>query len=125
MTTVRKQEVKNFIRATYRSVWAIELLCILAEEPVRDWAPEELLATLRASALIVSQSTDALLAAGLIILNPDGSVRFQPVSKAAEDNARESLDLYESSPNAVRRLIVSAVNGGANAFAEAFKLRNE
>ena len=84
-------------------------------------SPEELIASLRASDLVVIRALEALVAAGLISEEPDG-VRYMPVSKLAEDCVEQLDQLYRARPNAVRRAIVSAGTSSAAAFADAFKL---
>ncbi|WBY09186.1 hypothetical protein PIB19_07545 [Sphingomonas sp. 7/4-4] len=65
-----KQEVSSFIRSTFRSVWALELLCFLKKHRDRAWPQRELVVALRGSDLVVSQSIESLLAAGLVVIEP-------------------------------------------------------
>ena len=120
-----KQDVKRFIGATFRSVWSLELLCFLRKHPDREWATAELVATLRASDLIMSQSLAALSAAGLVVTDADGAVRYQPATTALDSLAGEAEALYARSPDAVRRMIVSSVSSDLTAFADAFRLRKD
>lgn len=120
-----KQEVTRFIRSTFRSVWSLELLCHLRNHADRTWRPEELIAALRASDLIVSHGLVALTAAGLVVMHGDGAVRYQPATPALEDLVTSVVELYARSPDAVRRLIVSSTGGDLAAFADAFRIRRE
>lgn len=120
-----RQDTSRFIRTTFRSIWSLELLCFLRKHPGRDWFPAELVAALRASDLIVSQSLAALEAAGLVVADDGGLVRYQPVSAELDALARAAEAEYARSPDAVRRMIVSSANSGIAAFADAFRLRKE
>ena len=67
----------------------------------------------------------SLLAAGLIIVEEDGSARYRPVSADVEALADEADALYAQRPDGVRRLIVDPAADGVTAFAEAFRLRRD
>lgn len=118
-----KHEIARFVRSTFRSVWSLELMCVLRQHAGRDWTPAELVAMLRASDLIVSQSLAALTAAGLVVETAGGSVRYQPVSAELDALAAATAAEYARSPDAVRRMIVAAANSGFSVFADAFRLR--
>jgi hypothetical protein len=120
-----KEEVEGFIRATFRSVWSLELLVLLSDKSERAWSREELVSTLRASELIVAQSLDALLAAGLISVDENGCAAFLPASRDIEDLFERAKSLYARTPDAVRRMIVASASGGLTAFADAFRLRKD
>lgn len=122
---VTKQEVSGFIKTTFRSVWSLELLLFLKASGDRYWSRADMVASLRGSELVVSQSVDSLSAAGLIGADADGTARYSP---ASDDLARlvEAVErLYAKSPDAVRRTIIDASSGGAVAFADAFRLRKD
>lgn len=117
-----KQEVSSFIRSTFRSVWALELLCFLKKHRDRAWQQSDLVVALRGSDLVVSQSVESLLAAGLVVIEPGQSVRYQPTSDAVDGLASAAEGLYASRPDAVRRMIVAPTASGLSSFADAFKL---
>ena len=120
-----EQDVSNFIRATFRSVWALELLCFLRQDRGRSLSHEEMVAGLRGSDLVVSQSIDSLAAAGLVLADADGSTRYSPASDDLDALAGAAAALYAKSPDAVRRTIVAAANPAITAFADAFRLRKD
>ncbi len=120
-----KLEVSQFITDTFRSVWALEVLCFLRRNRERGISPGELIAGLRGSDLVVSQSVDALLTAGLVVVEQDGSVRYGPASAELAQLVDDTAALYSKSPDAVRRLIVASANPGVAAFADAFRLRKD
>jgi hypothetical protein len=113
----------RFIGSSFRSVWALELLLILKRER-RAWSHEELVATMRASELVVSKALDALVAAGLASAEGQG-VTYMPINDEVAACVDQLESLYAVRPDAVRRAIVSATTSGASAFADAFKLRKD
>jgi predicted transcriptional regulator len=121
--TSRKDDLLRLIASSFRSVWALELLLLLKSEP-RPWPQTELIATLRASELVVNRALDELVAAGLVSLDTEGA-RYMPASEAIADQMEEVEKLYSGRPDAVRRAIVSATASGATAFADAFRLRKD
>ena len=121
-----KQELSSFIRSTFRSVWSLELLCHLRKNRERGWTQSDLVRVLRGSELVVSQSVDSLVAAGLIVAEADGTVRYQPVSGSVDQLAEAAEELYARRPDAVRRIIVVPTPApGVVGFADAFKLRKD
>ena len=118
------QEVQNFVRSTFRSVWSLELLLFLRNNADRAWTREELVARLRASESIVAQSVDTLVAAGLVVTEEDAA-RYLPASPDLDRKAAEVESFYAKSPDAVRRAIVMSATGGLTAFADAFRLRKD
>ncbi|HEX6375849.1 MAG TPA: hypothetical protein VFZ91_09005 [Allosphingosinicella sp.] len=119
------EEVSSFIRATFRSVWALELLCFLRQNRGSNHTRAEMVAGLRGSDLVVSQSVDALTAAGLVLADGDGSARYSPASDELDRLVEQAAAQYAKSPDAVRRTIVAAANPGITAFADAFRLRKD
>lgn len=120
-----EQEVASFIRSTFRSVWSLELLLFLKANSSRSWTHEEMVASLRGSDLVVTQGVEALLAAGLVLCETDGTARYAPASGDLERLVEEAEALYAKSPDAVRRMIIASSSGGLTAFADAFKLRKD
>jgi hypothetical protein len=120
-----RQDVAGFIRSTFRSVWALELLCFLRKAADREWERGELVTALRASDLVIDQSLASLMAAGLVVATAQDRVRYQPANDLLDVMAREAEAEYASSPDKVRRLIVSSTHGGLTAFADAFRMRRD
>ena len=120
-----EQDIESFIRATFRSVWALELLCFLRQNPERSLSHEEMVTGLRGSDLVVTQSVESLAAAGLVLNEADGSARYRPADPELDTLVEASEALYGKSPDAVRRMIVSGSNPSITAFADAFRLRKD
>ena len=119
------QDVEDFIRTTFRSVWTLELLCLLRKNRDRNLSHAEMVGGLRGSDLVVVQSVDSLKAAGLVVIDAEGGARFSPASHDLESLVEVTTAFYAKSPDAVRRMIVAANNPAASAFADAFKLRKD
>ena len=120
-----RSEVERFIGGSFRSVWAFELLCLLKRNRDNSLSHAEMVAGLRASDLVVSQSLEALAAAGLVMIQKEGAARYGPASAALDRLFAQAEALYLKSPDAVRRMIVSAANPAITAFADAFRLRGD
>lgn len=120
-----QEHLESFIANSFRSVWALEVLQFLADNPDSAFSPEELIVRLRVSDAVVSQSVDNLSAAGLVIVDSDGKVAFHRGPEGHEGLVRSAIDFYQHSPDKVRRLIVAQASPGVTAFADAFKLRRD
>ncbi|QIL03014.1 hypothetical protein G7078_09670 [Sphingomonas sinipercae] len=121
--TASDHDLLEFAAASLPSVWALELLLLLKSE-ARTWGTDELVSHLRASDLVVANALDALVAAGLVSMDPNGA-RYLPIGGNAASNVDGLESLYRARPNAVRRAIVSAKRSNATAFADAFKLKKD
>jgi hypothetical protein len=119
------QEVIEFIRSHFRSVWSLELLLHLRRHPDRTWSTAQLVDVLRASEAVVATGVEALLAGGLIVVEKDGGARYAPATSHLDERVGETEEVYARKPDAVRRLIVLSANSGVAAFADAFKLRRD
>ncbi|MFS2112263.1 hypothetical protein ACCC88_21415 [Sphingomonas sp. Sphisp140] len=120
-----RHDVSSFIRTTFRSVWALELLCLMRGEPEREWERGDLVSALRASDLVIDQGLAGLAAAGLVVMLAPDRARYQPASAELDRLAREAEAQYASSPDKVRRLIIHAAHGSLSAFADAFRVRRD
>lgn len=122
---VSRNDVEDFVRATFRSVWALELLFLLRKNRDRALAHRDMVDSLRASDFVVVQSLDNLSTMGLVSRDADGSARYCPSHAEADRLVELTEEFYSTSPNAVRRIIASALNPGLTAFANAFRLRKD
>lgn len=120
-----KDTIAAFIQANFQSVWALELLCFLRQKEGQSLSRAEMVAGLRGSELVISQSVESLVRAGLVAAEADGTARYAPANARLAGLAAEVETLYAKSPDAVRRLIVSAANPGLAAFVDAFRFRRD
>lgn len=120
-----KDDIAEFIQATFQSVWALELLFFLRQKEGRSLSRAEMVAGLRGSELVITQSVESLVRAGLVAADADGAARYAPANARLAALAAKAEDRYAKSPDAVRRLIVSAANPALTAFVDAFRFRRD
>ncbi len=120
-----EQDLHSFIGSTFRSVWALELLCHVRARRDHLLAAGAIVTALRASNAVVERGLVDLSAAGLVVVDAQGLIQYAPASPRLDDLAGQAEALYARSPDAVRRMIVAAANPGISAFADAFKLRRD
>lgn len=119
------QELAAFIRGHFPSVWTLELLLFLKNDPSEVWRNERLVQALRASAAIVTKSIEVLLAGGLVVSDSEDRVQYAPASDSLRQLVDETQLLYARKPDAVRRLIISSAVAGLSAFSDSFRLRRD
>ena len=120
-----RDPVAEFIRASFPSVWALELLCFLRQKAGESLSRAEMVAGLRGSELVITQSVESLVQAGLVAVDADGAAHYAPVNARLAELAAKAEASYVRSPDAVRRLIVSTASPSLAAFVDAFRLRTE
>jgi hypothetical protein len=119
----RDETLLRFVTSSFPSIWTLELLLVLKADR-RSWSRQELVETLRASELVVSNALDSLVAAGLASID-DRAVLYMPINADVSALVDETQALYASRPDAVRRAIVRGAGHGASAFSDAFRLRKD
>jgi hypothetical protein len=120
----RIDEIADFIRSSFTSIWSLELLLHLKAEAWVAKSREQLIGDLRASDAVVSASVASLLAAGLIVEEEGDSYRYSPASEELAALVEDTDAIYRKQPDAVRRVIVVG-KGNLAAFADAFRLRKD
>ena len=118
-------DIAAFLRAQFKSVWALELLLFLKDQADEAWTEEQLVAALKASETIVTTSLATLVAGGLVADDANGGVRYAPASDDLSRLVDVTQALYAKKPDKVRRVIVSSAATGLSAFADSFRLRND
>jgi hypothetical protein len=118
-------QLESFIAGSFRSVWALEVLRYLAGAPDTSFTAEELIERLRVSDAVIAQSVASLAAAGLVMTDDGGRIGFHPGSAERLAMVKAAIDLYDKSPDKVRRMIVGRSSPGITAFADAFRLRRD
>lgn len=116
-----REDLAAFIRSTFRSVWSFEIALLMKRQP-KCWTHAEIVATLRASDLIVTTGVENLTMAGLIAADAEGLFSYMPVNSATAEFMDQAERIYESRPDHVRRLIASPGTTALTAFANAFRL---
>lgn len=117
-----EKDLAEFLQDSFGSVWSLEILLVLHRQPERVWTAEDLITELRSSQVVVQQGIDNLLAAGLIVAEDGGAVRYGPASAGQDALVRRLEDAYRVKPAAVRRLIIQSPAEKLRTFADAFKI---
>jgi len=117
------ESLRRFIRSAFGSIWSLELLLALREQPERFWTREELIRSLRASDEVLSRTTGELAAVELIHVDEEGRARYAPGSPDMEQTVSEVAALYALRPGTVRRWIFGGEPDPVERFADAFRFR--
>jgi hypothetical protein len=118
-------EVLQFLRASIKSVWALELLLFLRRHGAQVWTVDRLTDELRSSRFVVGQVMETFEAAGLVAKEGEGAFRYRPANSEL-DRIVGLVELeYGQRPTAVVKAILSAPNDKIQTFADAFRLLKE
>jgi hypothetical protein len=120
---VLSPEARAFLRASIRSVWALEALKCLRSEPTRQWTAAALSAELRASELAIQQALTAFRSAGLV--SDESDIRYQPATSALDALAGEILSEFERRPVALIKEMYILETSRIQDFADAFRLKKD
>lgn len=119
------RDIEQFISDSFTSIWDLELLSVVLENPERGHTAKELVERMRSSDLVVEQGIESLVAAGMASIDAEGRLRFQPVNEELAHCAREASEFYARFPGRARRLMIARRSPGLTAFADAFRLRKD
>jgi hypothetical protein len=111
--------------AAISSVWAIELLLFLRKHVDKSWSVAELTRELRASDLIVEEATATFQAAGILVIEADGTLRYKPASETLARIVAEIADVYATQPVSISKEILSARHEKIRHFTDAFRIRKD
>lgn len=119
------REIEQFVGESFSSIWDLELLSVVQDNPERRSTTPELVEIMRGSELVVAQGIQTLVAIGLASLDGDGRLVYSPVNADLEECARGAVDFYRRFPGRARRLMIGRQSPGLTAFADAFRLRKD
>jgi hypothetical protein len=122
---VLPEELERFIRTAIRSVWALELLLLLAREPDRAWTEEEVDRAIRGNPRLVRTTLGGLVHGGLVRVDAEGRYGFAPASPALGDLVARLAEAYAATPLAVLQAILESPNDRLRSFADAFRVRKD
>jgi len=117
-------DLVDFVRQHIRSVWALELLLKLREDPARCWSPAELVQELRASQMLVGDNLGRLERSGLIVPEDQGCFRYAPASPILQKLCDDLEAAYRERPVSVINMIARPA-GSLQSLADAFKIRGD
>ena len=116
-------DIADMVRSSLDSVWSLALLLLLHSDRDRTWSSPDLVRELRSSALVVKQSLATLQAAGLIVSEDGGRIRYAPSSPELDVLVARLEAEYRARPAAIRRMIVMPAEGKLKIFSDAFMFR--
>jgi hypothetical protein len=118
-------DILEFAGASFRSVWALELLLMLRRSRDRNWDAVEILRELRSSQVAVIEALDNLTVAGLVVAEEEGRYRYSATGHL-EDAVDALAGLYALKPAVVMRQIVnSPSNAKLQILSDAFRIKDE
>lgn len=117
-----EDEVLDFAGASFRSVWALELLLTLRRGRDRIWQASEMIKELRSSRVVVIEALNNLIAAGLVIEEDGGGYRYGCTSDI-DGSVGELEQLYAVKPTVVMRQIVNSPNTKLQILSDAFRIK--
>lgn len=119
------EHLRNFLRTTIKSVWALDLLVLLRSSPSQAWTAVDLNNRLRASTSLVDEILVSFTRQGLVTVEADGTYRYAPVSAEIEAMAAEVTRLYGERPVSLIKEIMTAPNDKLHSFVDAFRLKKD
>ncbi len=118
------EHLAAFLRTTIKSVWALDLLVLMKNEPGEGWTVTTLNDRLRASTSLVEEILATFTRQGLVVSAADGTYRYQ-ANGEIDALASELTRLYAERPLTVIKQIVSAPNEKIHSFVDAFRLKKD
>jgi hypothetical protein len=118
------ERVLAFLRAHIRSVWALELLLLLARDRARAWHSHDLVREMRSSTVAVDEALRNLKSAGLAAVDADNRYRYSPASPEVDALATGIAQAYAVRPSAVVNAIITAPDDKLRIFADSFRLKD-
>jgi hypothetical protein len=117
-----EEDILEFAGASFRSVWALELLLTLRRTRERSWMAGEIIKELRSSRVVVIEALNNLMAAGLVVQEDNGDYRYGGIG-LAEELVGELEALYAVKPAAVMQKIVNSPNTKLQILSDAFRIK--
>lgn len=117
-----EDEILDFAGASFRSVWALELLLTLRRGRDRLWQASEMIKELRSSRVVVIEALNNLIAAGLAIEEDGGGYRYSATGET-DEAIGELEQLYSIKPTLVMRQIVNSPNTKLQILSDAFRIK--
>ena len=117
-----EDDILEFAGASFRSVWALELLLTLRHTRERSWTAGDIIKELRSSRVVVIEALNNLMAAGLVVQEDNGDYRYGAIGPT-EEMVGELARLYAVKPTVVMRQIVNSPNTKLQILSDAFRIK--
>jgi hypothetical protein len=117
-------DLPDFIRSHFKTVWALEILLLLRREPRRAWSPADIVGELRAATALVASTLVGLESASLAQQDEDARYRYSPASTALDEVCDAVEAAYRERPVSLINLI-SAPEDRLQQLADAFRIRGK
>jgi len=114
--------ILEFAGASFRSVWALELLLALRRTRERSWSAGGIIKELRSSQVVVVEALNNLMTAGLVVQEDNGDYRYGGIGQM-EALVGELEALYSAKPTAVIQRIVNSPNTKLQILSDAFRIK--
>jgi DNA-binding transcriptional ArsR family regulator len=122
---VTDEQILRFLQTHIRSVWALELMLLLARDRSQAWRPGDLVREMRSSPVAVGEALRDLEKAGLAAADADGRFRYCPASPELDELASGIAQAYSVKPAAIVKAIATASDDKLRLFADAFRLKDQ
>jgi hypothetical protein len=119
---IPESDILDFAGASFRSIWALELLLELRRAPDRIWTPAEIIKDLRSSRVVVVEALHNLTAAGLVVEEDAGGYRYAGTG-TLDKMAGELERLYAAKPMLVTHRIVNSSTAKLQILSDAFRIK--
>lgn len=117
-----EETILQFAGASFRSIWALEMLLTVRRQRDRDWRASDLIKELRSSRGVVAQALNDLLVAGLVSENDQKGYRYRETKET--ERLVDGLErLYAIKPTLVIQRIVGASNAKLQMLSNAFRIK--
>lgn len=87
------------------------------------WDQRTLIRELRSSEVVVAEGVANLLAAGLVVVNEAGKIRYAPAAPSLNELVDGIEHLYATKPVTVINEIVNSSSNSLRALSEAFRVK--
>jgi hypothetical protein len=120
---IAEDVVLDFAAASFRSVWALELLLALRRRGGKPWTASEIIKELRGSHVVVREALNNLITAGLVTADDTGNYSYHGSSAGVDEMVLELEKHYVLKPASVKHKIVTSPSVKLQILSDAFRIR--
>jgi len=118
-------ETLDFIRSSFKSVWALELIFVMRRESTRSWSISELTQQLRASEPLVRGILPDFVKKGLVLETARNLFQYSPAALELEQLVDRVAVAYTENRIRLINEMFKVPDRNAQSFADAFKFKKE